>query len=417
MAAVQLEVEMEVQNAEETFPLNYDCAYELFQWIGFNECMNLTEACADLKPIAEWIYKRKFNKLTFDFGQPIDRILHHAGPTAKSLTLTLNKFGYTESDLISIGDTCKQLRCLTLNGFDSQTVANNPFVNFANEELEVLTLNQCSFANDIGFFDAYKNLKCVNLFKCRNITAIKRCFENNSGVYSFTCNYDYFVFPKSVVKLLPNLERLSLRYNAQVMKLEMLSKLPSLRRLSLLCGGDNVNDVLAALLKSNCLEELVLEDVEIDENTFPLIKSLHHLKLLSVTSSSCPFPASTELPAKLKTLKLGGFRIRNGDIASTVKQLVHLEAINLEDCELWRNSFWISDFDWMVDLINEDLIGEQTHRQLHVVVNSEYDQSPKISQKSNGRIRITNYVENRNLFEISYPGMDDYFPENYEHEQ
>ncbi|XP_037051353.1 uncharacterized protein LOC119085675 [Bradysia coprophila] len=405
---------MEVENnsTAETFPLNYDCSYELFKHVGFEECINLAEAYHGLRPVAKWICERRFNKFALDFQKPVNRILSYAGRTATALILTLNKARYTPRDLIKIHRACKQLRCLTLNGFDMEKFQCNPFANFGNGKLEELTLNECSLANEISFFDGYRNLKSFNIFNCEdmNVFAIQRCFKINRLI-SFTCNDQFFQVPQ-MLTLLPTLERLSLRYNHSHMTLDMLSQLPSLRCLTLLCDHDNINDVLADLGKSNRLEELALVDVDINERTFPLIKSLQNLKLLSITTStnSCSFPASNDWPTNLKKLKLEGFRIANGNIAPVVEQLINLEDMLLKNCELLRNDFWVSDFDWMADLVIDDLSGKRMHRTLNVAIYVDCDQSPK-TIKSAESLRITNYVKNQNMFEISYPGMDGRFPQ------
>ena len=368
-------------SAVEMFPLNYDCAYELFKRVGFGECMNLAEAYGDLQPIAEWMYKRKFNKLMFDFKQPIHRSLRAAGPTAKSLILTLDAAKYTTRDLIQIRRTCKQLRCLTLNGFDRENFRCNPFLNFGNGQLEVLTLNDCSLDNDVHFFDNYKSLKSFNMFKCYEIhaAAIDRCFRNNPGICSFTCNDKFFKFPQMLL-LLENLERLSLYYDSFYMALHMLAELPSLRHLTLICNGDFANDVLTNLGRSNRLEELVLVDVDINEQTFPLIKSLQNLELLSIMPSNTSFfTASKDLPKSLKKLKLEGFRIANGNIASILEQLPQLEDMLLKNCELLHDDCWVSDFDWMADLVIGDVTGKHTQRRLNVTIKADSDQSSKVS--------------------------------------
>lgn len=386
MAAVQLLKTESTTPA--TFPLNYDCVFEVFLRLGLDECMSLAEAYDGLQPIADRIFKRKFNKLVFDFEQPIDRILYHAGPTVKSLTLNLNTpFGYTESDLMKIGETCKDVQCLTINGFNNQKIVNDPFVvstttnpfnHISNEHLEMLTLNSCYLANDDNFFEAHKNLKCLNFNRCQTIEAIaiKKCFENNREIKSFTCD-SQFIFVAELLQLLPNLERLSLRYISRFMKLNSLSKLQSLRHLTLICWDDNVNRTLSNLAKLNILEELVLIDVTVDENTFPIIKQLERLQLLSVTTHDSPFPASADLPKNLKALRLGGFHIDEKDMTSTVDQLKHLQDIHLQNCDLTTEYLWVTDFDEMAEFIIKEL-DTQTHRHLNVAVTSAYDHSPEV---------------------------------------
>lgn len=363
-----------------SFPLNYYCALDLLLWLDFDDCMNMAEAFEGIQPIADRVYMRKFNELAFDFQQPIDRVLYHAGPTAKSLTLTARPCDDLQSDLVKIVETCKELRQLTFNEFNMKQLINNPFAQIYAEHLEVLTLNQCSLANDEDFFDSYTNLKCLNLIKCREIKliAVKKCFERNRDITSFVCDIQYFFDPK-LLQLLPSLEKLSLRYNSQYMELDVLSKLTSLRHLTLHCWMENVNDVLAHLGKANQLEELVLIDVVADGNTFPLIKSLHNLHLLTVMTDGFRFASSKDLPLKVKALKLGGCGITDNEFASTVKHLKYLKDIQLHNCELERNYFWMNDFDSIADYIVEEVHAEHAERQLSVALVSDHDKSPEVN--------------------------------------
>ena len=373
-------MEMEKLLTATSFPLNYDCTFELLLWLGFDECMNMAETYEGLQPIADRVYKRKFNKLAFDFQQPIDRILYHAGPTAKSLTLTFSTFDNLQTDLDNIVKTCKQLQCLTLNELNVKKLVNHPFAHIATDHLQMLTLNQCSLEEDVHFFDGYTKLKYLNLNKCRkvDIISMKKCFERNQGITSFVCNVQYFFYP-TLLQLLPNLKKLNLRYNSRYMELGVLSKLESLRHLTLVCFLENVNDALVALAKVNRLEELVLIDVVPDDKTFPLIKKLETLQLLAAISDRCHFPSSSDLPPNLKALKLGGCGIADNAIASTLKHLKHLRAIHLQNCEWERNGVWIGDFDSLADFVVDEVIAEHPHRHLNVELVSFYDQTPEVS--------------------------------------
>lgn len=373
MAAKQLIVEKNSSSTSVKFPLIYDCVWEVFQWLNFDDCMNFAEAYDGHQQIADRIYKRKFNNLTIDCPQTMNRILYHAGPSAKTLKLMLNNL-ISESDLMKIGETCKELRCLTLNHFDRKKFEKNPFVEVTSELLEELTLAECNIENDQEFFDVFKNLKCLNLSDCIKVAdaAIKKCFDNNQHITSFTLCRTFFNL--SLLQFLPTLERLMLKYDSRIMNLDSLSKLPSLRHLTLHCSAANVNSMLAALAKINILEQLELINVDIDDSTFRLIKSLEQLQMLAVTTMvDCPFPASDKLPAKLKTLKLGGVHLVKNDIASAVKKLHHLRDINLQDCEVVINDYVLNDFESIADFILDEL-AEQRDRQLNIAVQTFEDE-------------------------------------------
>lgn len=359
------------QCIEEEFPLNYYCAFEVFQKLGFDECVNLAEAFKGLQLIADQTYKRKFTKLRLDLDQPsrASRFLYHAGPTAKSLTVIMHEFGYKESILKGISETCKEVENLTLEGFDRKRFANNPIVHFATKPLKMLTLNQCCTDKDQYFFDAFTGLKYFNLFRCRNVAlmSIRKCFINNQEIESFTSDSQFFVVPK-LLELLPNLERLSVRFHKRLRELNWLS-LSSLRHFTLTCWNENVNVILDDLAQMNILKELVLINIVVDEETFDQIKLLENLQLLVVTTKRGNFPASDDFPKKLKTLKLGGFNVYWGDMSSLVERLEDLTHICLQDCKLQTTPE--TSFDTMFGYIVEELI-VHSYRQLNIAVYSFY---------------------------------------------
>lgn len=391
------------ENTTAKFPVNYDCAFEMFERLGFNECMNLAEAYDELQCVADRIYKRKFNKFTFDFTEPIDRILYHAGPSVKSLTLILNKTNVKATDLIKISDTCKQLQRLTLKGFHREIIGNNPFASVI-DNLEVLSLQNCCLADDEDFFGDSKNLKSLNLLGCRGVQNItlKNCFEKNEGITSFTCDTPQLFYPRLLL-LLPKLERVSLRYSSRHMHLNMLSKLQSLRHLTLRCWDENVNDILADLAKTNILEELVLIDVAVDADTFAIIKAFKNLQLLVVTTHNCEFPSSDALPTSLKTLRLGGFSIADHIISPLVKRLTNLEDFHLSNCELERSGYSITDFDSMADLVLDELNGHND-RQLDMILTSFFEDLPEVN--------FNKQIEKRMFCSLTQTNFS--FSDNYE---
>jgi len=350
-----------------TAPLNYDCFFELYKWLGFKECMSLAEAYDGLQCVADLIYRKKFTNFTYDFQDPIERVFYHIGPFVRSLTIVLDNFDYTEHHLKEIRDACKQLQSLTLKGFDRRNVKRNPFRETDN--VEILTLDHCALANDDEFFDGFTNLKCLNIVRCGEIDniALKKCFENNNALTSFVCNGSYRYYPH-LLQLLQNLERLCLHYNKRLTA-NSFSKFSKLRFLTLHCWDENINDILIELSKTNTLEQLELIDVGVDANTFNIINSFKKLELLVVTAHECEFSLPDAMPAKLQTLKLGGFQISQQQITSLTKKLEHLEELHLSDCILDNNGILVIDFNSMTDLVIEALIIQiKTNRQLNVIL-------------------------------------------------
>lgn len=361
-----------------SFPLNYDCMFALFQRLRMEECMNLAEAYEGLQSVADWTFKTKFNNVTINFDKSIDinRFLYHVGPFVKTLELMLfHKFRYTEEDLVKIQEQCTELKNLTLRGFERSDVKYNPFCSA--HKLESLTLGYCSLAEDDDFFNRFTNLKSLNIVGCKKISniAMRKCFENNQGITSFASMTQNLMYSE-LLHLLPNLERLGLHYDSTSMDLSFLSKLPSLRALTLRCtnGDVNLNAILSDLAMNTDLEELELNNVSIDEKTFKIIKSFGKLKQLVVTTHKYTFTSSNELPCNLKTLKLGGFNISQRQLVMLITQQEHLQNINLADCRLMTRMGFNSIADSIVRTCNLD-----ENRKVNLILTTSKDRSPKVS--------------------------------------
>lgn len=189
---------------------------------------------------------------------------------------------------------------------------------------------------DQDFFNTFTNLKSLNIVGCTSVSnkALKKCFQNNQGIKSFVSDNPYLNYSK--LKLLPHLEQLGLHYVRKRINLSILSKLKSpLRSLSLHCKNEyvNVNGWIKEIAIKNELEEMELENVIVDGNTFEIIKSLRKLQRLIITTHGCKFTWSNELPYKLKTLKLVGFHISQRQIES-LQQRRHLENIQIDECNI-----------------------------------------------------------------------------------
>lgn len=352
-----------LENQSIVSSLNYDCLCQVFQRLDIDDCMNLVEAYAELQSVADWMFKTKFHKVTIDFDTPvdIDRFLHHIGPFVQSMQLMLfDKLSYTVEDLVKIQKTCKQLKSLQLIGFErGDDDENNPFCAAA-DKLEALTLGHCYLANDDdNFFKCFTNLKSLNMVECADISniAMEKCFQNNQGITSFVCHTHNLIDPK-LLQLLPNLERLGLRCNADNADLSCLSKLKSLRSVALHCQNGTVTTALNQLALKIDLEELELSNVCIDGDTFKIIKSFRKLQRLVVTTpnnNNYEFRSSeNELPLTLKTFKLEGFHISLRQIEQLVKQREHLENIHLADCILNTNRSFDSIANSLVRKMNLD---------------------------------------------------------------
>lgn len=348
--------------------LNYDCWLEMFQWFGFNELMNLAEAYDELQCAADYTYEKRFTTFTFDFSNHVECVFHHIGPFVRSLILDLDKFNFTAEDLKQIQVACNKLQSITLKGFDRRAVKNIPFCDVA-DKVEMLSLSSCLLENDEDFFNPFKNLKCLNINRCTNISvkAVTKCFENNPGLTSFWCDPKYLFYPQ-LLNYLPNIEQLCVNVNNKRLCLNSLSTLNRLRNLTLHCWNTNVNDILIKLAKKNLLEKLELIDIKVDRDTFEIISLMDKLQLLVVTTCS-EFNSFITLPPNIKSLKLECFQISQEQILLHVKQFQHLQHIHLANCTLDQNGTFISDFDTMADLIVQ-MLSLDINRQINVILTS-----------------------------------------------
>ncbi|KAJ6635797.1 hypothetical protein Bhyg_14383, partial [Pseudolycoriella hygida] len=178
-------------------------------------------------------------------------------------------------------------------------------------------------------------------------------------------------------ELLPNLERLSLPYFG--LPLNNLQNLENLRHLTLNCFGRNANSIFTDLAERNCLEELVLHHVAVDEDTFRAIRKFEKLKMLAVTSKTkvqCP----TKFASRLKVLMLGGFNFRK--TRTSMKHLTELKDLHLEDCFVNDDRKLVSSFRLLVDYVLEELNCHK-NRQINVAVTCYHDSPMKIAEIMN----------------------------------
>lgn len=390
--------------------LNYDCLLELFKYLGFKECMHLAEAYEELQCVADWTYKTKCAKFTYNFTDAVELVFYHIGPFVRSLTLIMDNVDCTERNLQQIHDACSQLKELTLVEFDRRTVVNMPF----SGRLDSLSLERCSLADDEDFFLPFNNLKTLNISRCRDISsaAIKKCFEDNSEIQSFTCDSQYLPHSQ-LLSLLPDIEQLRVSIRINQVKLRTSKKL---RNLTLECLNRSPNETLTDLALNNNVEKLVLHDAQIDENTFDRISALDKLQFLALTTFGSTFHPAAALPPKLKCLQLGGFEITQATIRSLIKDLKYLEVLHLADCAL--------DCDGNFDAIAESMVRMLSFcksREINLILTDGRDRSLEVYKNvsecmptgstnqinflyfqtivTQDGIRITNYIENPNIFE------------------
>lgn len=375
----------ENESTAASFPLNYDCLVQLFKRMDLEECMNMAEAYEELQCAADFVYKTKFNKLSinFDVCINIDRILYHVGPYVQSLELQLlggcsyaaDKMKVIQENLLKIQATCKELKSLKIIGFEG---CRYPFCGAA-DTFEELTLSYCHLEKDDDFFNNLNclNLKSLKIMNCTDVSdiAIEQCFLNNQGIKSFVCDSPSLMY-RHLLRRLPNLERVELRYDSRLMNLSFVTRLNSLRSLTLHCenGNENNNSILSELATISGLEELQLYNAVVDGKTFEILKTFRNLQLLTVTSPTGRFIMSHELPLQLKTLKLGGFRSSQRQIVLLISQREHLKNIHLADCILNTKR----DFNSIANSIGQQ-VRNLDGRKVNMTMTTSSDKSSKVN--------------------------------------
>lgn len=304
--------------------------------------MNLAESFDGLQCIADWTFKTKFNKIQMDFESPIDRILRHAGPFARSLELMLvHKTYYSIENLIKIQETCRQLKALKLSGFQHNDLEDQSLINGNSgfvDEVEVLSLEYCCFSSDDPFFTRFTNLTSFNMLGSGiTYNALKKCLRNNPGIRSFVSDIQTPKYLELLLSL-PNLERLSLHHSSRMLGSSILLRLQSLRSVALYCNNEYINDTLDEFASKKDLVELELNNVKVSSNTFEMLKTFSNLQRLAITTRSYVLTSSNALPMSVKTLKLSGFQhLSVRRIVSLIMLHKNLENIHFANCTISKN--------------------------------------------------------------------------------
>lgn len=335
--------ESESAGAGSLFPLNFDCMHEIFKLLRIADCMSLAEAYDGMQSIADFMFKTKFNYISINLNKNIDinRIMYHIGPFVQSLRLQpCEETQITEEQMFKTVENCKEIIQLTLYSFDQSQFKNNPFCN-TTVKLETLNLQRCGLADDDDFFNGFTNLKYLRIQNCWDISkvALKKCFQNNQGITCFIYVQDARKNPnpmyEELIPLLPNLDKLVLQQNSRLIDLKFLSKIKTLRSLSVHCTDKNINSLLSELATEIDLEDLELINVYVDRNTFKIINSFRKLRRLSILidyGNMFMFTSSIKLPTKLNTLCLGRFDISHRQILSLIEDRKHLKYIRIWHC-------------------------------------------------------------------------------------
>lgn len=295
---------------------------DVFQWLKFEDLINLAETCTKFKQVVCRIFdkstileldrKQRVNissselELVYNVSeegvdQYIDRLLVHVGPHISSLKIFCNE-KYSCSRLMKHVD-CKKLKSIEIGSLE-EACQNDLFVPkclYSCRNVELLTLYNVSSLKT--FLETFHKLKCFNIMHCNiEFSDLRMVFQNNPEISSFVFNGRDF--DCQLLELIPKIEKLSLDVHVfydegNISNLNTLLTLNQLSKLRLNCHNKNLNNFFVDLARKGVIEELELHCAQIDSNSLKTLKTFDKLQLLTIYNSG---PADAELDSSLTSL-------------------------------------------------------------------------------------------------------------------
>ena len=292
------------------FVLNDDCFINIFQYLSFEDLINVHRTCTVLRDVGDRVCGRKFKRVT------VER-------SAKGISK--NEF----SDILStIGESILSIKLCDANRLMFDTVRREC------TNLNSLELWNCkephqlqSFQNLIALF--------VNDFEL-NIDDMKKFFEKNPNLerFSYDCSYSEHFY--ELLSMLPNLRSLQISNMShcvhQNQHFQQLLRVGGLTTFSFHSEDDNCDRLLIELGKH--LVNLVTLNIVIrfNEETFAALKAFRNLERLSLDQLSydeVQIPVNTIFPSKLKRIDISRVNLTFNSFLSIVKQLKFLAVFNI----------------------------------------------------------------------------------------
>lgn len=268
------------------------CLLKLFQFLGVEELVNLSETCVYLKNIVDPVLKKYSTfeldrKMVLKGEKHIDHLLFHIGRQVTSLTLhCVCKFNkdYQCSRVMNWID-CKNLTSLRIHDLSKKCQSDMLLYTFVN--VEVFTLHSSIINFEKNFFitilENFPKLKSLNIFYARiELDELKSVLRNNPGIESFVVRRIDCVFDCCILELIPNVEVLVLdTFDWYVNNINSLQTLHRIKKLHLNCEWMIISSKDWKVTNFSSLPQLKYLRLQSFEFTFKtLISTIRLLKCL-----------------------------------------------------------------------------------------------------------------------------------------
>jgi len=251
--------------------LDDHCLLQIFEFLSFEDSMNLAESCNRLRQVAESIFK-KYSKVAVDsimMGKGIkhiERVFSYVGRHVLSLKIHYTETGCADDIILStIINSCDELKNTIIEGFvcRNDTSSDSDSLVYRCDNVEMLTLFNCMV--NVSFLENFRKLKYLNVRKSR--------LHGKIGTNQLTT-------------VLENLEEMQLQWAN---------------------FDDDIIDKLTLFKKLTLFNAAYYRNVELE----PIV-----------------------WPANLKRLRLWNFKLTFNGLVSMIGQLKSLECLDLFFCDV-----------------------------------------------------------------------------------
>lgn len=293
--------------------LNDDCLIKIFEFLDLFDLTNLSKTCCRLREIANFIVPKNIN---LDVTLMRDRYGHG------SCNPSMEQFA---SILSMISENVKSIKVHDGNLDILKIIRDN------SKNLSSLELYDCDEPIQLSFH-LLKELKLHGIMDIMDWSAnkFKKCFASNPNIEYL--EYDSFCTENltGVLNMLPKLHTLTL--GQLPMSFQIRNHLLGLNGITKFSfrNRENCNRLLLDLAHYWNLVELEI-DIDLNAETFDVIKLFRNLKCLTVKVKNRWLPVVKAYPPGLRRLKLDGGKIVWKTLLSIVRQLKFLKEFDVGD--------------------------------------------------------------------------------------
>lgn len=384
-----VKTKMADQNGEiSLLMLNEYCLMNILEFLDLSDFVNLDKTCTVLRDIGARVCALKFKGIEVEFV-----VKDYVGEY-----MTKQDFCNV---LSVIGKSISSVKMLYANQCNLDIIRENCI------NLESLDLSYSSKKRGKLQVQDFRNLTELKLFgEIINTNDLENCFANNPDIEKLVCQFEEDLKLLQLLEMLPKLEHLELKdmhcrsyLNPQLQHLLRLDQLTKFTYQS----WDQCNQLLAELAKKSNLVQLNIH-MDLNVDTFDILKEFRNLKSLSITTNSSlhvSIPETTVFPPKLESIIFTGFIITCSNFFSIVKQLKFLQQLNyqvygdrLGNCKFLNQNCMLLDhltfiiifsairfFDSEeISRIVDELKVELAHRKLRIICNyKNMEDKPQVS--------------------------------------